>query len=618
MDLAPLLQTNAPPSEHEESYLLQRISSLDDSLGELDVELALAEQTLEELSTRHSKLKDRRKGYASIMSPFRRLPVDVWIEIMKFAVWSTPDIPAEAAPSANILVRQGIIGLAAAPTLTAGKAPEAEEGSASHWPEARQLSTLTRVSKDWQHLLHDVAILWSSLELHIYCNDFGLDTFAPHLETWFCRSGQLPWSLKLLVSKRHIIAPVFASFLLRNCHRWKALKIYMQDLDILAPLFYLEPSPETKPPVWLMDAGEAPASPKEEHIWTNLEQLSLDGWFTDSAQIKPFSLVDNDSNDSVDPDSDSEGPGTLHSPHSIRLRGSMPALISLVLDLPCQKIHSWDWIPWAQLVDLDLKTGDSYEDNVSFLAKCSNALQRCSLVFTPSLRLPLAITLGPLHDVTHGVANLHIGQALDDEEQNEGGAGSEDDNSDSTNSLDPAHDSAVRLGGLKELTLKKIGYIAPILSRLTLPSLQKLHITMSSLNEPEPYLGAALIDMLDRSGCAAVEDACASPKSNSLQTSTGPPLTYLMLALENTMHRRVVAPVITNGEYLRIFERTEKLKTLHIKDFSTDARFLEKIDHRGLLPRLKRISFVVDASEDVPERFDAFVKARMNRRAGVS
>jgi hypothetical protein len=74
----------------------------------------------------------------------------------------------------------------------------------------------------------------------------------------------------------------------------------------------------------------------------------------------------------------------------------------------------------------------------------------------------------------------------------------------------------------------------------------------------------------------------------------------------------MAVPLITDAEYLQIFERLEKLRTLHLKDYSTRALFLEKMNQRGLLPRLTKISFVVDAITErmVPGRFDRFVRTR--------
>jgi hypothetical protein len=612
VDVASLLRSNGRPSEHQELYLLQRLSSLDGSLSVLDAERVRAQRALEELEFRQSKLLSKRKSIATIVSPYRRLPADVWIEIMKFAVWSR-GVPSsgESAPDSHSLSRQ------LKSTTSNIYKPTTDDGRI-HWPEPRQLATFTRVCKDWRDILHGAAIFWCNLELHIYSNDHNIDGFAPRLETWLSRSGELPWSLKILSSKRQLHAPLFAAFLLRNCARWKELSLFMHDLDVLAPLFYLQPSSAGTGIPGCPGGGRSGCGCKGEHVWSNLRVLSLDGWFTDRARVRPFTLVDNVHADDADPLS-------LHHA-TICLHGTMPALKSLTIDTPCQKVNSWKWIPWAQLSDVDLRTSDQYEENVSMLAKCSDALQTCSMVFAPSLRIPVDIPLlgpDPAGPITQGIANLlvtglHAAEASDDEGET---SSSERRSTEATEVL--------HLGGLKELTLRKIGYLSPLISRLCAPALQKLFISMCPINEPEPYLGATLVDLLERSSAAisntdesdvAGWDAVHSTDRARIRapSTSGPPLTYLTLALENTRRRRMSTPVITNGEYIDIFERTEKLRTLHLKDYSTDARFLEKINQRGLLPRLKTISFVVDADGQVPERFEEFVKLRDRDRHASS
>ncbi|KAJ2935060.1 hypothetical protein H1R20_g1996, partial [Candolleomyces eurysporus] len=314
----------------------------------------------------------------------------------------------------------------------------------------------------------------------------------------------------------------------------------------------------------------------------------------------------------------------------------MPSLTSLILDMPCQKVSKWNWVPWVQIADLDLKTGDSYEDIVAILSNCSDALITCSVVFTPREPPPTAIVphaLSP-HFLSHDTFDdsetdtsdggddpfIELGNGHDDPEDL-GDNGSVmgflevvagDESELDTNQTD----YYIRLAGLKELTLKKITYVGPLLSRLTLPSLRRLVIMVSPIAEPEPYLGETFIDFLDRSSPSAESGPLARDGTHEMARSHSArnslPLTYLNLCFENTRFRRMATPLIKDAEYLRIFERVEKLRTLHLKDYSTRAMFLEKLNERGLLPRLMTISFVVDAITErmVPGRFDDFVRTR--------
>ncbi|KAJ3525381.1 hypothetical protein NMY22_g10601 [Coprinellus aureogranulatus] len=551
MDISGLLESNARPSEDQESYFLERLSSLDSSISALSVKLAQAQGALDELDSQQAKLLRKRKSIASVVSSYRRLPVDVWLEIMKFAVWSSGSVPSGDS-------MQDTHGN---PRPMKSKVhPPIEDPERTCWPESRQLSTLTRVCKDWRRILHEAAILWRHTgTAHIF---------------------QRPQHRRVRAEARNVAiaigrAPVVAQGPLvetptpRSCLCFVppselrsvegALHLHAR-LGHLGALFYLEPSSSG----FGIPGGWASRGRSVDPTWTNLQVLSLDGWFTDSARVRPFALIDNIHADDADPLS-------LHHA-TIGLRGSVPALRSLTIDTPCQKVHSWKWIPWAQLSDIDLRTGDQYEDNISMLAKCTNALETCSIVFTPSLRIPVDVPLmgqDPVQPITQGIANLLVtgldGAVGDDSQSDDG----------STHGNSDAVSDVLHLGGLKELTLKKIGYLSPLLSRLCAPALQKLTISMCAINEPEPFLGAALVDLLERSGAAISREDDAGDCSRRTNTppAASPPLTYLLLALENTRRRHMSTPAITNAEYISIFERTEKLKTLHIKDYSTDARF---------------------------------------------
>jgi hypothetical protein len=613
-DLERLFYSNSAPFEHEEIIILQKISSLNGSMARIDVDMALARRALEELSFQQSVLRETRNAYVSIMSPFRRLPGDLWIDIMKFAVWSStaPPRPHESLPISSRRIASVSSALPPAGFSSRICFSDVSE-ELRNWPESKQLSVLTRVCKGWRSLLLSTRIFWCTLELHVYSNDHTLDAFAPRLERWFKRSGDLPWSLKLISSRRQLHAPRFASFIGLNSFRWKALKIYMQDLDVLGPLFYLAEAGNGR-------GDDAVAVSKQEPFarpWSQLEAFWLDGWFTEGAKVKPWSNLD---------DTPRHQPLSSRVPPVIHMHGATPSLTSLILDLPLQKVSRWEWIPWAQITDLDLKTGDSYEDIVIILSRCSDALITCSVVFA-SPRDPPSIGNAP-----HGPPpQLPAQNTFFDDSENDTGDEDDDLIIDSGNGLHYPGDfivgsssdldndetsSFIRLAGLKELTLKKITYVGPLLSRLTSPSLRRLVIMISPSTEAEPDFGEIFIDFLDRSSPAVALDPLTRDGiheiTRSQSATNGFPLTYLNLCFEHTRFRRMAVPLITDAEYLQIFERLEKLRTLHLKDYSTRALFLEKMNQRGLLPRLTKISFVVDAITErmVPGRFDRFVRTR--------
>lgn len=92
-DLRRLLCSNSAPSELEETVVLHNITLLDGSIAQVDLKLSMARRVLQDLSSQKSLLRVTKEAYVSILSAHRRLPSDLWIEIMKFAVWSSSTPP---------------------------------------------------------------------------------------------------------------------------------------------------------------------------------------------------------------------------------------------------------------------------------------------------------------------------------------------------------------------------------------------------------------------------------------------------------------------------------------------------------------------------------------------
>lgn len=192
-----------------------------------------------------------------------------------------------------------------------------------------------------------------------------------------------------------------------------------------------------------------------------------------------------------------------------------------------------------------LEDGDSYKDIVTFLSKCLGALITCSVTFgSPKLAVshghipPPFLPQGGFFDINprsddaddeirNHVIQLRNKLGNPDDLDSDGSEGG------SVNAIGDK-ESFIRLNGLRELTLKKICNIRPLLLKLIFPSLQRFILMVLKNNEPEPYLGPTLINFLDHSSPSALD---ISSRNNVIHeitrlhsTTNSPPLKYLTLS----------------------------------------------------------------------------------------
>ncbi|EAU85106.2 hypothetical protein CC1G_08079 [Coprinopsis cinerea okayama7 len=594
-----LTKSNLPPPPEVEKYLLERLASLDDNLHTVNDELASAQQVVEDLASRHSKLHEKRKAYTAIISPLRRLPDDILSEIICCAVWSSPSLFPDAEDDRNIDSRKPVEHPLATPSATAILNPQAS------WVQEKQLATLTRICRDWRLVALHTPLLWSTLHLQVYNNDPPLDHFVDHLQRWFDRAADVPLSLTLLFSKgtlatagsgrasgstvtgsitpwagttqsSSVVGTRFARFLFQNRRRWRELKLNMPSLGgVMSAL------------VGASSVGGTGTTNSHSGIgasstWKILEILSLSGWIAEDADGDTF---ERPGLSTVDASNLDNGP-----------RNSMPRLKSLTLHLPYRNINRWNWIPWCQLTKLDLKTADTYGDYVAFLEQCSQ-LRTCRLHFSPSC----GAMFFDLPSLTDSADTTSDSLSQSSEEQH-----------------------LIFLPHLEELELKCITYVRPLFSKLVLPSLGRLSISQDlrlKLPTPELDVGKTLLDFIDRSSNARSSwDTSDSPDEYTSSASPFPPtqlpLTYLNLHLTQSSPTPDSFPRISTHQYIEMFEKLETLEVLRVTDGETNAEFLDLVQRKGLLPNLKTIAVEVGQEQSVRERFERFVRARTLARTG--
>ncbi|TFK21487.1 hypothetical protein FA15DRAFT_597829 [Coprinopsis marcescibilis] len=585
MDLVELSQTNMPPTSEEETIALERLTSLDIRLSKLDEQVSLAQQVVDELKPQQTQLQEKRRTYVSIISPLRRLPSEIIVEIMFFAVWSPQR-------KEDFMIKGG-------PLTGADSTKEPKQKIIrpleSHMLQVKQLLNFMLVSQRWRRLAHGTPRLWAHFELSLYSDNRPLQSLVPPLQIWFDRAQELPLSLKLVYSNAivgsDLETEVFARFLERNRRRWKELRLHMNCLGPLLKLFqpgrmegFLSKLSLDDVGGALLDGGSKGEGEEggrdkstDPTVWAQLETLSIFGEFCHG--------MGSAGNGNLD---DTGSQGAVEDPWPVDV---LPRLATFDLFLPFQTVSSWSWIPWSRLTELKLSSRDVYDDYLGILKSCCS-LKRCYISFEHCyLSRRTAAHDDPVNDDSDVDNNDNIVTA--------GGHESDDDD--------------VHLLHLEELILDPIqlGYIAPFFSRLVLPSLSRLCVRQDKRYEsgilvPGETIGHALIRFIQRS----INGVAGDEGSASGSLSTPFSLRVLDMDLYEPIFLEYVSPQISDRNYVEIFEHLGLLEELHLKDGVTRAGFFEAVGKHGLLPSLRTISIDVGQDEEARRRFEGFVKAR--------
>ncbi|KAJ7253527.1 hypothetical protein C8J57DRAFT_1348365 [Mycena rebaudengoi] len=202
-----ILNTNTVPSDEECQRIRHFLVEPRREASDLTDQIARMQKSLEDLTRKRDVLNEFIDVHLALVSPVRRLPVDI--------------------------VRS--IFLAALPTT---------RNAAISGDEPPLL--LCRICQAWRDLALSTPRLWARLHIVAPPSDSHLvQTVRDMVDTWLSRSGTLPLSISLTLSKTASqetdVSDLFQT-LIRHSLRWKHLRISLPSYRSLEPLAALSPS----------------------------------------------------------------------------------------------------------------------------------------------------------------------------------------------------------------------------------------------------------------------------------------------------------------------------------------------------------------------------------------
>ncbi|KAF7337044.1 hypothetical protein MVEN_02141500 [Mycena venus] len=195
-----VLHTNIVPSEIDCQHILELLVAPRKEVVELTGEIERLQVMLEQLRAKRDHLNDFIDAHLAFISPARRLPEDVMVEIF------TACLPSE---------RNAIMSGAEAPLL------------------------LCHVSRAWRNLALSTPRLWASLHI-VAPGDYGKCLQINQIvDIWLSRSGALPLSISLVHSWTCTTEATFSMIiktLTRYSARWNRMRFKFDFYAGLRPL----------------------------------------------------------------------------------------------------------------------------------------------------------------------------------------------------------------------------------------------------------------------------------------------------------------------------------------------------------------------------------------------
>lgn len=152
MVLSQLISTNDPPSSNELMYIREQIDAIEREVGSVDRELQLLERKVASLRSHRSELQNRLDEYRTVLSPCRRIPVEILGEIFAYLA------PGECGNRAGTV------------------------------------ANLCRVCKTWRYAALLLSSIWHEVAVVLHPDvPFSHESIA----LWLSRSGTLPKALYL-------------------------------------------------------------------------------------------------------------------------------------------------------------------------------------------------------------------------------------------------------------------------------------------------------------------------------------------------------------------------------------------------------------------------------------
>ncbi|KAJ2918068.1 hypothetical protein MD484_g2337, partial [Candolleomyces efflorescens] len=165
--LARVIRSNDPPTREEREEASQILWQMDIGLNALEHEISALQAALSQLQLRHAALKERRDGQiAPILSPWRRLPPELWSIIFQFAV--NPGWSNTFSPSTNSTDRSTFQSLRAVCRMWREVAFSTRSLWTNVWVDAGRADVLTDVQGYLQRagpsLPLELGFKWSQLQ----------------------------------------------------------------------------------------------------------------------------------------------------------------------------------------------------------------------------------------------------------------------------------------------------------------------------------------------------------------------------------------------------------------------------------------------------------------------
>ncbi|KAF8802136.1 hypothetical protein BYT27DRAFT_7197212 [Phlegmacium glaucopus] len=169
-----LLNTNSTPSPEQRNNLQNFILQLDEAILNTDEQILSMQNKILVMQTRRAQLIQQRRGYSSLLSPVRCLPIEIFGKIF---VYATQDHP-------------------------------------------RHVLKLSAVCQLWRYAALSTPVLWSTLELGHHKSKRKM---IDHVNSWIERAHSCP--LSLTIKKWRDVDPTYTVLTLIANHQTKSITL---------------------------------------------------------------------------------------------------------------------------------------------------------------------------------------------------------------------------------------------------------------------------------------------------------------------------------------------------------------------------------------------------------
>ena len=206
-----LLGTNKVPHAAECEKIRESIAAVQPLISQLDEDIARVQRVLERIIKEREVLKEYVNEHALLLTPARRVPVDIWSEIFFHCLPQGDDLFASNPDEV--------------PDCLSGRL------SPRHPP-----TLFLQVCSSWRNIALSSPTLWSSIPLHSPYTQVPLSV----VQTWLKRSQQAPLTVILTPSSDELFTLLrgpAARAMFEQSHRWRSVRIKLPIYSL--PVFSL-------------------------------------------------------------------------------------------------------------------------------------------------------------------------------------------------------------------------------------------------------------------------------------------------------------------------------------------------------------------------------------------